>query len=57
MLWMFLAGSMCTKRFSYEDRKLQRLCVGDNCQCMAGTTAVAGPASLLHHLTFSEAPV
>lgn len=36
MSLMVPAGSLCTKRFSYQDQKLQRLCVGDNCQCMAG---------------------
>lgn len=37
---MFLVGSMCTKRFSYQDQKLQRLCVGNECQCMAGTVTL-----------------
>lgn len=32
-------GSMCTKRFSYQDQKLQRLCVGNECQCMAAACA------------------
>ncbi|CAK6980544.1 complement C5 [Scomber scombrus] len=32
-------GSMCTKQFSYQEQKLQRLCVGDQCQCMAAACA------------------
>ncbi|XP_028313986.1 complement C5 [Gouania willdenowi] len=32
-------GSLCTKHFSYEQTKLQRLCVEEQCQCM--TTACA----------------
>lgn len=27
---------MCTKQFSSQEQKLQRLCVGENCQCMTG---------------------
>ncbi|XP_070689559.1 complement C5 [Pempheris klunzingeri] len=32
-------GSMCTKQFSSEEQKLQRLCVGDQCQCMTAACA------------------
>ncbi|XP_026199541.1 complement C5 [Anabas testudineus] len=32
-------GSMCTKPFSYEDQKLVRLCVGEQCQCMTAACA------------------
>ncbi|KAM7390973.1 hypothetical protein PAMP_021696 [Pampus punctatissimus] len=32
-------GSMCTKQFSYEEQKLQRLCVDDHCQCMTAACA------------------
>uniref|UniRef100_A0A3P8VKG1 Complement C5 n=1 Tax=Cynoglossus semilaevis TaxID=244447 RepID=A0A3P8VKG1_CYNSE len=28
-------GSMCTKPFLYQEQKLQRLCLGQECQCMA----------------------
>lgn len=27
---------MCTKPFLYQEQKLQRLCLGQECQCMAG---------------------
>ncbi|XP_056142299.1 complement C5 [Lampris incognitus] len=27
-------GSMCTKQYSYQEQKLQRLCVAEHCQCM-----------------------
>uniref|UniRef100_A0A3B3YPQ7 NTR domain-containing protein n=1 Tax=Poecilia mexicana TaxID=48701 RepID=A0A3B3YPQ7_9TELE len=29
-------SSLCTKQFSSELQRLQRLCVGEQCQCMAG---------------------
>ncbi|XP_031694616.1 complement C5-like [Anarrhichthys ocellatus] len=32
-------GSECTKRFSYEQQKLQRLCVDEQCQCMTAACA------------------
>ncbi|XP_011613600.2 complement C5 isoform X1 [Takifugu rubripes] len=32
-------GSMCTKQFSYQEQKLQRLCVAEQCQCMAAACA------------------
>ncbi|XP_042276163.1 complement C5 isoform X3 [Thunnus maccoyii] len=32
-------GSMCTKQFSYQEQRLQRLCVGDQCQCMTAACA------------------
>ncbi|XP_035021114.1 complement C5 isoform X2 [Hippoglossus stenolepis] len=32
-------GSMCTKLFSYQEQKLQRLCVGEECQCMTAACA------------------
>ncbi|XP_040898542.1 complement C5 [Toxotes jaculatrix] len=32
-------GSMCTKQFSYQEQKLQRLCVGEECQCMTAACA------------------
>uniref|UniRef100_A0A8P4G2F4 Complement component 5 n=1 Tax=Dicentrarchus labrax TaxID=13489 RepID=A0A8P4G2F4_DICLA len=32
-------GSMCTKLFSYQEQALQRLCVGDQCQCMTAACA------------------
>ena len=30
------AGSLCTKQFSSQEQSLQRLCVGQQCQCMTG---------------------
>lgn len=33
-------GSMCSKRFSYQEQKLQRLCVAEQCQCMTGNTSL-----------------
>lgn len=27
---------MCSREFSYQNQKLQRLCVDGQCQCMAG---------------------
>ncbi|XP_062237196.1 complement C5 [Platichthys flesus] len=32
-------GSMCSKLFSYQEQKLQRLCVGEECQCMTAACA------------------
>nr|XP_046242467.1 complement C5 isoform X2 [Scatophagus argus] len=32
-------GSMCTKRFSYQEQKLQHLCVAEQCQCMTAACA------------------
>uniref|UniRef100_A0A3B3X8U0 Anaphylatoxin-like domain-containing protein n=1 Tax=Poecilia mexicana TaxID=48701 RepID=A0A3B3X8U0_9TELE len=32
-------GSLCTKQFSSELQRLQRLCVGEQCQCMAAACA------------------
>ncbi|XP_076588073.1 complement C5 [Chaetodon auriga] len=32
-------GSMCTKQFSYQEQTLQRLCVGEQCQCMTAACA------------------
>ncbi|CAF94607.1 unnamed protein product [Tetraodon nigroviridis] len=32
-------GTMCTKEFSYQEQKLQRLCVAEQCQCMAAACA------------------
>ncbi|KAG7490391.1 complement C5 [Solea senegalensis] len=32
-------GSICTKHFSFEEQKLQRLCVGEECQCMRAACA------------------
>ncbi|XP_069379296.1 complement C5 isoform X2 [Paralichthys olivaceus] len=32
-------GSMCTKTFSSQEQKLQRLCVGEECQCMTAACA------------------
>ncbi|XP_078027275.1 complement C5 [Epinephelus lanceolatus] len=32
-------GSECTKHFSYEPQKLQRLCVDEQCQCMTAACA------------------
>ncbi|XP_047448971.1 complement C5 [Mugil cephalus] len=32
-------GSLCTKQFSFQEQKLQRLCVGDQCQCMLAACA------------------
>ncbi|XP_018549132.1 complement C5 [Lates calcarifer] len=32
-------GTMCTKQFSSQEQKLQRLCVGENCQCMTAACA------------------
>ncbi|XP_061749602.1 complement C5 isoform X2 [Nerophis ophidion] len=32
-------GSLCSKHFSYQEQKLQRLCVADQCQCMTATCA------------------
>ncbi|XP_032435409.1 complement C5 [Xiphophorus hellerii] len=32
-------GSLCTKQFSSQQQKLQRLCVGEQCQCMAAACA------------------
>ncbi|KAK2838185.1 hypothetical protein Q5P01_015397 [Channa striata] len=32
-------GSICTRPFSYEDQKLLRLCVGEECQCMTAACA------------------
>lgn len=29
-------GSLCTREFSTQEQKLQRLCVAEQCQCMAG---------------------
>lgn len=29
-------AALCTKEFSYQEAKLQRLCVAEQCQCMAG---------------------
>ena len=34
-----LAGSVCTKQFSYQEQKLQRLCVDNKCQCMTGKSS------------------
>ncbi|XP_044053377.1 complement C5 [Siniperca chuatsi] len=31
--------SYCTKQFSYQEQKLQRLCVGEQCQCMTAACA------------------
>lgn len=36
LLFLPWTGSMCTKEFSYQEQKLQRLCVAEQCQCMAG---------------------
>ncbi|XP_054867538.1 complement C5 [Amphiprion ocellaris] len=36
-------GSLCSKQFSYQQQKLQRLCVAEQCQCMtAGCAAYRG---------------
>ncbi|XP_074495756.1 complement C5-like [Sebastes fasciatus] len=32
-------GSECTKQFSYQQQKLQRLCVDEQCQCMTAACA------------------
>ncbi|XP_034396896.1 complement C5 isoform X2 [Cyclopterus lumpus] len=32
-------GHECTKQFSYEQQKLQRLCVDEQCQCMTASCA------------------
>uniref|UniRef100_A0A667XN33 Complement component 5 n=1 Tax=Myripristis murdjan TaxID=586833 RepID=A0A667XN33_9TELE len=32
-------GSMCTKQFSYQEQKLQRVCVAEQCQCMTAACA------------------
>uniref|UniRef100_UPI0037E7A380 complement C5 n=1 Tax=Semicossyphus pulcher TaxID=241346 RepID=UPI0037E7A380 len=32
-------GSMCIKPFSYQEQKLQRLCVAEQCQCMTAACA------------------
>ncbi|PWA14828.1 hypothetical protein CCH79_00020214 [Gambusia affinis] len=32
-------GSLCTKQFSAQQQRLQRLCVGEQCQCMAAACA------------------
>ncbi|XP_071340230.1 complement C5 isoform X2 [Trachinotus anak] len=32
-------GSMCTKQFSNQEQKLQRLCLGAECQCMTAACA------------------
>ncbi|KAL6115010.1 c5 [Pungitius sinensis] len=32
-------GSECTKSFSYQQQRLQRLCVDEQCQCMAAACA------------------
>ncbi|XP_069579966.1 complement C5 isoform X1 [Brachyistius frenatus] len=32
-------GSLCTKQFSYQQQKLQRLCVAEQCQCMTAACA------------------
>ncbi|XP_070760148.1 complement C5 [Enoplosus armatus] len=32
-------GSMCTKQFSSQEQTLQRLCVGEQCQCMTAACA------------------
>ncbi|XP_015250744.1 PREDICTED: complement C5 [Cyprinodon variegatus] len=32
-------GSLCTKQFSGQQQKLQRLCVGEQCQCMTAACA------------------
>nr|XP_057928105.1 complement C5 [Doryrhamphus excisus] len=32
-------GSLCSKQFSYEEQKVQRLCVADQCQCMTAACA------------------
>ncbi|KAM3610513.1 uncharacterized protein V6R79_005063 [Siganus canaliculatus] len=32
-------GSMCTTSFSYQEQKLQRLCLGQQCQCMTASCA------------------
>ncbi|XP_061881270.1 complement C5 isoform X2 [Entelurus aequoreus] len=32
-------GSLCSKHFSYQEQKLQRLCVADQCQCMTAACA------------------
>ncbi|XP_026042182.1 complement C5 [Astatotilapia calliptera] len=32
-------GSLCTKQFSYEQQELQRLCLGEQCQCMTAACA------------------
>ncbi|XP_041856086.1 complement C5 isoform X2 [Melanotaenia boesemani] len=33
-------GSICTRPFSDEQQKLQRLCVGEHCQCMTAACAI-----------------
>uniref|UniRef100_A0A3Q4BYD7 NTR domain-containing protein n=1 Tax=Mola mola TaxID=94237 RepID=A0A3Q4BYD7_MOLML len=33
-------SSVCTKHFSYQEQKLQRLCVDKQCQCMTGKSNV-----------------
>ncbi|XP_028270713.1 complement C5 [Parambassis ranga] len=33
-------GSLCTKRFSYEEQRLQRFCMGEECQCMTAACAM-----------------
>ncbi|KAM9858664.1 complement C5 [Aulostomus maculatus] len=32
-------GSLCTKQFSSQEQQLQRLCVGEQCQCMTAACA------------------
>ncbi|XP_054630577.1 complement C5 isoform X2 [Dunckerocampus dactyliophorus] len=32
-------GSLCSKHFSYQEQKLQRLCVAEQCQCMTAACA------------------
>ncbi|XP_061585623.1 complement C5 [Cololabis saira] len=32
-------GSLCLQQFSYQEQKLQRLCVGEQCQCMTAACA------------------
>ncbi|XP_010770575.1 complement C5-like, partial [Notothenia coriiceps] len=32
-------GSECTRQFSYQQQKLQRLCVDEKCQCMTAACA------------------
>uniref|UniRef100_A0A3Q3BGX5 Complement C5 n=1 Tax=Kryptolebias marmoratus TaxID=37003 RepID=A0A3Q3BGX5_KRYMA len=34
-----LPGSLCVKQFSDQEQKLQRLCVGEQCQCMTAACA------------------
>ncbi|KAM6930938.1 complement C5 [Xenentodon cancila] len=33
-------GSLCLQQFFYQEQKLQRLCVGEQCQCMTAACAV-----------------